>query len=191
MKRREALKRSGWILQSSLFTPAVLQALSSCRESNLPETDLLVLDDEQHQLVNAIADIIIPATQSPSASEVKVNRILDLLLRDVFEPETVEEFLTGLAEFNDECQAISGSYFTELKSQDQLKYLEVLDERIMGRSYQQQVPFYFGFKSLVTRIYFSTEQGLKQNLNYQPVPGPYQGVVPWDPSQPISVGNHL
>jgi len=53
------------------------------------------------------------------------------------------------------------------------------------------VPFYFTFKQLVITIYFSSEEGVKQNLNYQPIPGSFLGDVGLKAGDKIMVGNQM
>ena len=54
-----------------------------------------------------------------------------------------------------------------------------------------RIPFYYTFKSLVITIYFSTEQGIKQNLNYTPIPGPYKGSIELKEGDRIRIGNRM
>jgi hypothetical protein len=61
----------------------------------------------------------------------------------------------------------------------------------MGESYIDLVPFYYTFKKLCINIYYSTEEGIKQNLTYNPIPGGFQGDVLWQPGDKIEVGNEM
>jgi len=191
MNRREAIKKSTWIAKSAIFAPALMSAIQSC-ERKLSETGkLLVLNDQQHALVKAIADTIIPKTDSPSASEVKVPQFLDLLLKDVFDKEVSEKFLMGLAQFDEDCKDATGKSYTELAQSHQYDYLEQIDLEVMGKEYDALIPFYFTFKQLCVRTYYSTEQGIKQNLNYQPVPGEFQSDIALEAGDKIMVGNQM
>ncbi|MDH3711422.1 MAG: gluconate 2-dehydrogenase subunit 3 family protein [Cyclobacteriaceae bacterium] len=191
MNRRQALHKTSWILKSTLFAPSLLSAIQACRPQVESDNDLQVLDVAQNKLVTAIADTIIPRTDTPGASDVKVHRFLDVLLKDVFEEEVKEKFLSGLSEFNQECQSATGSDFIDLSAGDRGTYLTPLDREVMGQSYEKEVPFYYTFKHLMTTIYFSSEQGAKQNLNYRPVPGPYEGDIAYHPGDKITIGNHM
>ena len=188
MKRREA---TGWILKSAVFTPGLVSALQGCQQKLDETVDLRVLDQQQYQLCNAIADTILPKTGSPSASEVRVVEFMDLLLNDVFEPGVVDSFIEGLREFDDLCVAETGSSFSKMKPEDRAAYLNSVDQDVMGQSYEDKVPFYYTFKRLCITTYFSSEQGVKQNLDYQPVPGSYQADVELKPGEKISVGNQM
>ncbi len=92
MERREAVIKISWILKSAFLAPTLLTVLQSCQDQVLSARELLVLSDEQDDLIIAIADTILPRTASPSASDVKVDRFIDLLLKDVFEEDVKQKF---------------------------------------------------------------------------------------------------
>jgi len=188
MQRREA---TGWILKSAIFSPALIGAIQSCQQKISETNELLVLNQHQYQLCNAIADTIIPETDTPSASQAKVVTFIDLLLQDVYEQEVVDSFIKGLEQFDQECEAAMGKSFNELTSEQQAEYLAPVDQQVLSETYHDQVPFYYTFKRLCITVYFSSEQGIKQNLNYTPVPGPYQGDVGMNPGDKIAVGNRI
>ena len=188
MKRREA---TGWILKSAIFTPGLISAIQACQRQIEELVDLQVLDHDQYQLCNAIADTILPKTESVSASEVKVIEIMDLMMRDVFEQEVVDSFLQGLRAFDQECQDAQGKSFAKLQQEQQNQYLTTLDKKVMGVDYHDTIPFYYTFKKLCVEIYFQTEQGVKQNLEYNPIPGPYAGDVELKAGDKIVVGNAM
>lgn len=183
--------KTSWILKSAFLAPSILGVLQSCREEVSKSMDTLVLGTEQNNLVCAMADTIIPRTTTPSASDVKVNLFIDLLLADVFDKDTKERFLVGLDEFNVSCFAAMGNYYQRLTVEEQHGCLSKVDENVMGQEYGDAVPFYYTFKHLVITSYFSTEEGIKQNLNYTPVPGPYIGELTLKEGDKITVGNKM
>ncbi len=191
MNRREAIKKSTWIAKSVILAPALMSGIQSC-ERKLSETEkLLVLNDQQHRLIASIADTIIPKTDTPSASEVKVPQLLDLLLKDVFDQEVTEKFLTGLEQFDEDCKDVTGKSYTQLDQSHRNDYLEQIDREIMGKEYDALIPFYFTFKTLCVGTYYSTQPGIKQNLNYVPVPGQYQSDIALKAGDKIMVGNQM
>ena len=188
MKRREA---TGWILKSAVFTPGLVGFIQSCQQKVSENIELLVLDEELFQLGKAIADTILPKTDTPSASEVKVMEVIDLLLRDVFEKDVVDSFKQGLQQFDKDCTNAQGKSFTRLTQEQQNQYLSSVDNEVMTGDYDDAVPFYYTFKNLCVEVYFQTEQGVKQNLDYQPIPGPYVGDVELKPGDKIMRGNSM
>jgi hypothetical protein len=84
-----------------------------------------------------------------------------------------------------------GKSFLKLKSAEQRDYLTRDDEMVMGQKYAGEVPFYYTFKKLCITIYCSSEEGVKQNLKYNPIPGPFQGDVKLEEGDIIEVGNEM
>jgi len=191
MKRREALKKTSLILKSVILAPSVFSALHACKSDSSDTKKHLVLTDEQYDLVNAIADTIIPQTDTPGASQVKVGQFIDLLLQDVFAADVRDAFLNGLIAFDEECKSVTGKIFTALTTENQVKYLEKIDKEVMVKEYGDKVPFYYTFKLFTVNVYFSTEEGVKKNLDYVPIPGAYVGNIGWNEEKKMMVGNNI
>ena len=132
-----------------------------------------------------------PRTSSPSASDVKVPEFMDLLLRDVFEDSKKDDLLNGLAYFNSDCKEATGKSFSDLTEEGRYQYLVKLDEAILSGSRRERIPFYITFKTLCVSIYYSTEKGVKENLDYKPVPGGFEGDVALQPEDMIEIGNEM
>lgn len=188
MKRREAVVKISWILKSAYLAPAIFTGLMSCK-SEVSNSDLFVFSKQQDELVNAISDVILPRTQSPSASDVKVDKYMDLMLKDVFDKTYKKEFLNGLQQFDENCKSFTGRSFVDLNPDDRYFYLDKLDKKVNTEKKDKFEAFFGKFKRLTVTIYFLTEQGIKQNLNYAPVPGPYKGDVVLVPGAKIMIGN--
>ncbi|MDL5510326.1 gluconate 2-dehydrogenase subunit 3 family protein [Arenibacter sp. M-2] len=191
MERREALVNISWLLKSAFLAPTLLTALQSCQEEVSETNKLLVLNDYQNDLIKTISDTIIPRTTTPSASDVKVNYFIDLLLKDVFEKDVQQKFLKGLIQFDETCKSNTGKSFLNLTEKEQHDYLKQVDEDIMSKEYGDLVPFYYSFKVLTIKTYFSTKEGALNNLNYNPVPGPYQGEIELKKEDKITIGNRM
>lgn len=190
MKRREVLNRSGWILGSAVFGTTLITAIEAC-QPKVQQKEEGILGHDQLELVKALADTIIPKTDTPSASEVGVPQYIDLLLKDVFQPDAAREFMEGLATLNEACQARSGKGIPTLSKQEQHDFLLAIETDVYAFDTDLEMPFYLTFKKLCISVYFTTEQGIKQNLVYNPIPGGYQGDVPLDPGDRIEVGNEM
>ncbi|MDN5210805.1 gluconate 2-dehydrogenase subunit 3 family protein [Fulvivirgaceae bacterium BMA12] len=191
MKRREAIRKTTWILKSAVFGPGLVSALYGCQQKVSDSDDLAVLNSQQHNLAKFIADTILPRTDTPSASDALVPQFLDLLLKDVFDEEVKEHFIAGLNQFEVDCKSSTGKSFTQLDQQARNEYLDLIDREVMAKAYDKHIPFYFTFKQLTITIYFSSERGVKQNLNYMPIPGAFQGDISLDPSDKIMLGNQM
>lgn len=188
MERREAVIKISWILKSVYLAPSIFTGLISCK-SHVSDSNLYVFNKEQNKLVIAIADIILPRTETPSASDVEVNLYLDQMLNEVFEDAYKNSFLKGLDGFNENCKAFTGNDFLGLNEAEKQDYLHRLDKEAYGVEKADLEPFFSRFKELVVKIYFSTEEGVKQNLDYAPLPGPYKGDVELATGAKIMIGN--
>lgn len=182
-----------WMIPSAFLMPSIFGALQGCKDKGRDMESLQVFNGEQCELIKAISDTMIPKTSTPSASEVNVHGYLDLLLKDVFGKRLREAFLKGLNEFEKNCQSCSGKGFVSLDESEKCTYLEEIERECLKRAHEQNemTPFYLTIKKLVVSIYFSTEQGVKQNLNYVPIPGPYKGEIEYIEGERIMIGNRM
>ena len=188
MERREAVIGISWIIKSAYLAPTVFTSLMSCK-SEATNSNNNVFSEDQDKLVRAIADTILPRTETPSASDVKVNLYLDLMLKKVYDDVYRGSFLIGLQQFDENCVVNTSNRFFDLKEAEKLDYLNRLDAMAFAEEKAEFESFYRRFKELVIAIYFATEEGVKQNLNYVPVPGPYKGNVETTADTRIMKGN--
>ncbi len=188
MERREAVIKISWILKSVYLAPAIFTGLTSCK-SDVSSSNLYVFNRDQDKLVMSIADIILPKTDTPSASDVQVNLYMDLMLKEVYDDAYKDSFLNGLEQFDEHCLEFTGSRFLDLTEVEKHEYLNRLDKEVYAVNKAKLEPFYRRFKELVVAIYFSTEEGVKQNLDYVPLPGPFQGDVVVTADTRIMKGN--
>ncbi len=97
MQRRELLKYTGMVIGFTAATGSLAGLVSSCKPNNKnapsegKEKDNWVpsaLTAEQFAWVTLIADTMLPKTKTPSASELGVDRFVDLLLSYWAAPDT-------------------------------------------------------------------------------------------------------
>jgi hypothetical protein len=130
-----------------------------------------VFDQHQNETVIALADLIIPDTDTPGAKQAGVNRIMDLLLRDGSD-EDRRQFLEGLAGVDGVALRRHQKPFVGLSRPEQTNLLEALaagDDPGLAGSAQ----FFRQFKGLTARIYYSTETGFKELNKGGRVPASY------------------
>ena len=86
MKRRDALKNIGLSAGLIIGTPSIITLLNSCTTD--PKTwKPIFLSKDQAEILKNIVDIIIPKTETPSASEVNVIEFLDKYYKEVLDDE--------------------------------------------------------------------------------------------------------
>ncbi len=128
INRREALKRMSLMLGAAVTAPTAAGFLSGARPSAAADWVPQTLSPEQNELVIALTERIIPATDTPGAEAAQVNRYIDMMLTDWHPQEDRERFLRGLQEIQSRSQGMLGSAFVEAPVEEQIKLLEVMDQ---------------------------------------------------------------
>lgn len=175
--RKEAIKRAGLLLGGVVFVPNILGVLNGCTATSGDWTPTLFSND-QAKTVTALADVILPAGDgSPAASEVGVPEFIETMVAEVYSEEQQGEFLEGLDKF-------AGDYRTELQAdyfdgEDTDKYdFAYHQNRLAVEEDPSSNPFVLTFKELTLLGYFTSEAGATEVLQYEAVPGRYDGCVP-------------
>jgi gluconate 2-dehydrogenase gamma chain len=183
--RREALTRAAALLGGLVFAPAFTGILSGC--SARPGAWKSVLFDKQQQAaLIALVDTILPATDTPSASEAGVPAFIEeLLSRNVSEEQRLR-FMEGLRSFMEASEASLGSPFGKAEAQSRHDHVldllrEAADGGGNGGAQDDGGPAFISVAKELTVVgYFTSEAGATQVLRYAPIPGPYQGCIPFE-----------
>jgi hypothetical protein len=184
MDRRHALK----ILANAAALPALptdLFAAFRSVHSALPTAPALkTLDAHQNVTVSALAERILPRSETPGALDARVNEFIDLILTDWYDAPERARFLQGLADVDSLCREHFAKDFVDLSSAQQSEILVLLGEHLLRdlqtvaqgpRGYRGSEPepdenFYFNFRQLVLTGYFTSEAGATQQLHYEIIP---------------------
>ena len=166
VSRRKALKNTISYFGLSLISPTLVSGvLSGCKIDNSEEWVPKKIDISNLNYIIEWIDIIIPETDTPSASKAMVDRFID---------EMIEGFLSK-NEIN-----IIDSGIEYLKSQSFLKKddkekIEFVSK--MSRD-NQWSPFFNLMKNMTVLGYFNSEVGATMAANYDKIPGKYEGCIP-------------
>ena len=183
INRRQAIHRVGLLLGGTLTAPTLAGVLGGC---NAPAPGgshrFTTLDAEQQQLISAIADQIIPTTDTPGASEAGVTEFFDLMLSDWYPAADRDEFLDALAAFDLDCVQNYGQPFVACSSEDQIAALRASASAVEAarRSGTRPLPVFARLKELTMVGYYTSEVGMTVELQYEVVPGVFNGCVPLD-----------
>ena len=94
--RREALRRSAYLLGGTLMAPTVAGILKGCApKPELTWTPSFFTED-QARMVTTIADIIMPKTDTPAASELGIPGFIEEMVSVVYKAEDRDEFAMKL-----------------------------------------------------------------------------------------------
>lgn len=188
MTRREVLQGVA-VLLGGVLSSSVAGAILGCgpRRRGTAGWQPRTLTADQNDLVTAIAERILPATDTPGAAEAGVNEFIDLLLSDWLDGEEREGFLAALAGFESDCLADQGQPFTALSEEEQMAVLVPLDEqaaelrraaRLAGLTEVEEPSFFLTMKEWTLAGYYTSEIGMTQELQHLRISGSYAGCRP-------------
>ncbi|MEH6584102.1 MAG: gluconate 2-dehydrogenase subunit 3 family protein [Halioglobus sp.] len=144
---------------------------------------LTFFDEVQRAAVSAIADQVIPATETPGAVEAGAPRFIELMVADWFNDGERTFFMAGLADL----QSRAGGSFAVLTQEAQLALLETLEDEAsdspwfqignVQRVWDDSAPFICQFKELTVLGFMLSEVGGTRFLRENTM-GAFDGDVP-------------
>lgn len=170
-------KRREMIRDLLLLSTAVATMPSCLRGKQGPEASLgnLRLARGQMETLSALADFILPRTETPGAIDLKADDFALLMADECFRPEQRELFKKGLDAFEAAVKKSKGRGFPELDGSARAEFIEELDG---GGSNEEAASFLKVYRALVIRGYTESEHFLTRVRPYELVPGRYRGCVP-------------
>lgn len=167
--RRDTLLTFG-ALWTALAIPAAAAAQAMPALAWTPKA----LTPDQARRLDVIAELIMPATDTPGARDAGVAAFIDRNLADWAEPYWRDMVVAGLDRADADARAAHGQPFLALSPVQQAALLTRYDEEARAK----RPHFFATLKDLVTVGYFSSEPGATKAARYDPVPGDYRGCVP-------------
>ncbi len=167
-KRREAIKKVALILGAGTLAPSLIGGiLSGCQADTTPDWRALSLNNSEVSLVKAWIDVIIPETETPSASQLLVHRFIDRMIGEFLLKEDITTIKNGV-------KHLENNNFIKIMDE---KKIEMISEMSKSEMWQ---PFFLLMKSMILLGYFTSETGATKVLNYDPIPGDYEPCIPID-----------
>ncbi len=188
MERREALRllAAGTALQ---LAPRNLMAmLREARRLLGAPAGPRTLNTQQYATVQAMAEMILPRTETPGATDVGATEFIDLMLTEWSDERDRSHFLTGLANVDVRTTALFGKNFVGASPDQQAEILTALGEgmienrdrmreHLSGGS-QPDADFYSMLRQLTLTAYYTSEMGATQELHFQIIPNSHEGCAP-------------
>jgi hypothetical protein len=176
MQRRDILKFAASLTGSAIFSPLTISLLSSTQANaktlisgasgaNAPA----FFETSTFRLITQIMDVVLPKTDTPSASDVNVHWIMDNMFNKVFKDGYRKRFLRNFAHL---AQYLSEQNFEQVSAPQQLaiiKSIEAFEENQRDDVYRA----YIDLKQQTISYYLATEEVAEQHLSYLPIPGQY------------------
>ncbi|HEX6636745.1 MAG TPA: gluconate 2-dehydrogenase subunit 3 family protein [Steroidobacteraceae bacterium] len=175
--RRELLKRAAWLMGGAISAPAALAILQGCSArdaSAVADWQPTFFKGEEAKVITAIADIIIPHTDTSGALDANVPAFIDSVMAGVYAPDAQQRFREGCAEFS---APAGGRTFLDLDRAAQTAAVkQALEAAVVADT--QPRPFILMARELTLLGFYTSRAGITENMEYQPVPTAYHGCVP-------------
>jgi hypothetical protein len=142
LTRRAALQRVAALLGGALAAPTIAGVLAGCGDgggaggargaSAAAAYRPRALTPEQDRLVLAVAEHILPETETPGARTARVNEFIDRMLAEYYPAEDRARFVAGLARLDERARRRHGRPFLECAAEQQLALVDRLDAQAFG-----------------------------------------------------------
>lgn len=196
MERRELLKMiavltGGVVIGGEAF-------LSGC---NTKSADASTFSVDNIALLDEVGETIIPTTTTPGAKATKIGEFMKTIVTDCYTEDQQKVFASGLTGLNAACKKSGGKSFMDSNADERKAFLITLEKEAKDYNKQRDAkdkdakekakkemnPNYVGspshhytmMKQLTLWGYFSSEIGSKQALRWLPIPGKYDGNLPY------------
>ena len=169
ISRREAIRRAA-LLAGVTVSAEWLPILDGAR----PAAQTQSLTAAQRTLVTAIAERILPRTETPGATDVGVPAFIDLLYGQFMTDAERKMLSDGLEGVEAVAKGADNAAFATLTAERQDAVLRGIAAAEEGRDQG----FFRLIRSATILGYFTSEEVGRKVLNYNPVPGRYDSCIP-------------
>ncbi|MGB5653258.1 gluconate 2-dehydrogenase subunit 3 family protein [Robiginitalea sp.] len=191
----------GLALGYTVATPTIISLMQSCKQDSGPVWTPVFFSPEEGAVIMQLADLILPKTDTPSATEVGVHTFLDRYMKEVSESEEQALMKLGIGNFMEKAMADSGKQVGDTLTTEELE--PVLAGALKKREIDEEAKIYetlmtyneavaqgqqaeldgdvsrFAFanqfRDAVIWSYKTSEYVGEEVLAYLPVPGEYIG----------------
>jgi gluconate 2-dehydrogenase gamma chain len=179
MDRREVLRLSTMMLGGALSASTISGVLAGCKAEEKSDWTPAFIPKENQSSLTELCETILPGGKTPGAKDAKVDRFIDVMMKDVFKPEDQATFKAGLAKIDEDAKSKYGKTFGKLKQDQRVEMVKAMDDELRNRKeVPKQKPFYDLVKELTITGYCTSEAGATKLLKYLPVPGEYKPFIP-------------
>lgn len=172
MERRDLLRTLASATALTLLPHKTLEAWSRVG-SGVPTTS--GLSDAHMMLVRALADTIIPRTDTPSATDVGVHRFVDVVFAEYLTDDERARAVAGLNALDERAMSESKVVFADLTEAARGTFIESLESGPRDTDVKR---VYWQLKGLIVRGYFTSEPVMKDVLKHVVMPGRFEGSAP-------------
>jgi len=184
MNRREAIRLLATGAVLPLTPNTVLAMMREARKAVGTQPPLRTLNAHQEATVKVMAELILPRTDTPGATDVGASEFIDLMLTEWYDGGERDRFLNGLEDVDHRSHSLFGKDFVDCPAIQQAEILTDLGAEMgeaaelapgRARSLQGSPPrtgesFYPMLRRLTLTAYYTSEAGATGELKYEVIP---------------------
>lgn len=181
MNRRDAVQYISLLLGGTLVGGTAF--LTGCSNNDAKAGEGMNFTPEEIAYLNEVADTILPTTSTPGAKAANVGQFMTVMVKDCYTERDQKVFREGMEKLNEQAENRFKNSFMQLTPQQRTQLLVELDKEqkdFQGKKKPEDASHYFRMMKELTMLgYFTSEIGSKQARRYVPVPGRYEGCIPY------------
>ncbi len=174
MNRRDALKRAGLALGTAISASTLSGVAFAQANRSGGDWKPVNLSRRHAEIAGAIAERILPKSDTPGALDVGVPEFMDIMYGAFMSNEEKSIFRKGLNNLNNRTRKTHKKPFAKL--------LAVQQDKVIGElaadNDKDTRAFYRKVRELTLVGYFTSKEVGMNVLKYDPVPGMYDGCIP-------------
>lgn len=174
MLRRKFIERFGCLVGGTLLSLGSWTTISSCSRTSKNKISSWLLGDREAEILNEMADIIIPPTDTPGAKSADVGTYIVKIHNDCMSDEEQIKNISFFDEIVEFTKEAVGEDFLLCSHKQKEKVIKEMDEK--------QIEGFLRYKGLIVEAFLSSEIGSSLFMKYTLVPGRYDGCSsdrPW------------
>jgi len=182
MNRRELLKMISAVTGTAMIGGTAIGTstlLSGCATTapatpiSLTAADIALLDE--------VAETILPRTDTPGAKDAEVGKFMAVYVPDCYTLEEQAVFYKGLSSLETSSQKTYNRSFMALSPIERQTFITQLDQEArVPKSEGESAHYFTMIKQLTLFGFFTSEVGATQVLRHMPVPGHFDGALPYE-----------
>jgi Gluconate 2-dehydrogenase subunit 3 len=202
MDRRELLKMIAALTGGVVIGGEVF--LTGCKSNDTETSNVFSKDDIG--FLDEVAETILPKTKTPGAKDAAVGQFMTVMVNDCYEPKDQVVFHEGIKKLDEASKNMYKDKFLKLTPEQRHDLLVSLDKEAKeyqtkkstfdkeqndkqkvetangNKDYKKETmpAHYFTMMKQLTLLgFFTSQPGATQALRYVPVPGRYEGCIPY------------
>ena len=190
--RREVIARVSALFGGATLVgqAAMLAACTDDETVSLPESAAGLFTAADVDLLDDIAETILPETETPGARAAGVGAFIAVMVNDTYSPDEQDTFVSGLESLDRLCRDEYGGGFADLSEEQRLAIAKRLDREQHDATRAGEPVHYFRMlKELTVLGFFTSEAAYRDVLEYAETPGRYEPCRPLDDNVRMMAGH--